>query len=149
MANPIVSLALLVIVAVSSCYTSKGSSSKMYQTLIVMTLDESGSMDTNKHRTMSAYNEFLQGQMDNHDTEAYLSLIKFSGLEWTPVVRTVHGVRTIESVDQLTNANYRPSGCTPLYDAIALAIDTAEGGAINFDQVIIVIMTDGQENCSK
>lgn len=48
------------------------------KTLIVIALDESGSMNHNMNRTMSAYNEFVAGQKANTETEAFLSLIKFS-----------------------------------------------------------------------
>lgn len=140
MANSLVLLSILVIIAVSACDTGK----KRKQTLIVMTLDESRSMKRNRRQTMSAYNDFLQGQRANTDTEAFLSLIKFGR-----TAKTVHGIRPIENVSLLDGSNYRPKGCTPLYDAIALAIATADASAMAYDQVIIVIITDGKENCSR
>lgn len=46
--------------------------------LIVIALDESGSMHSNVARTMSAYNEFVDGQKIASGTQAFLSLIKFA-----------------------------------------------------------------------
>lgn len=61
----------------------------------------------------------------------------------------VHAVKPINEVANLTYANYSPNGATALYDAVSLAIETADGQDALFDQIIIVIMTDGEENASR
>ena len=48
------------------------------RTLIVMTLDESGSM--NRDATIEAFNQFLEQQRERLTTLAYLTLIKFNGI---------------------------------------------------------------------
>ena len=51
---------------------------QVQKTLIVIILDESGSM--NQAKTITALNEFVLDQRANTDTLAFMSLIKFNSV---------------------------------------------------------------------
>jgi hypothetical protein len=54
----------------------------------------------------------------------------------------------IKSVPKLTQDDYLPSGMTPLYDAIGVTVGRLGESPVG-DKVIVVIMTDGEENSSR
>ena len=45
--------------------------------------------------------------------------------------------------------DYCPSGATPLYDAIGMGIAKINAQATEDDNVLVTIITDGEENCSE
>ena len=49
----------------------------------------------------------------------------------------------------LTNREYRPGGATPLYDAIGMGISKLNAQTEADDNVLVTIITDGEENCSR
>ena len=55
----------------------------------------------------------------------------------------------LESVPPLDDNTYTPGGGTALYDAIAHSVRLAEKDKTSNEQVVCVIMTDGEENSSK
>jgi uncharacterized protein YegL len=121
-------------------------------TLIVVVLDESGSMGTCWDATIAGFNEFIQGQRTAEDAagQASLTLTKFNG--WT--VSTVYQNLPLNEVPLLNKQNYTPNGGTNLLDAIGNSINdvnTILSGLKKKDRpgVIITIMTDGEENSSR
>lgn len=121
--------------------------------LIVVVLDESTSMNETRHKTISAFNEFLQTQkMQTVRADvgaAYMTLIKFSGNKIT----TVYENTPISTAPMLTTETYTPRGGTNLNDAIGVAV--AKTNVIlaslppqNRPGVMFLIMTDGEENQS-
>jgi hypothetical protein len=44
---------------------------------------------------------------------------------------------------------YNPGGATPLYDAIGLGISKINALAGKDDEVLVTVITDGEENCSE
>jgi hypothetical protein len=115
--------------------------------LINFVLDKSGSMDAVRAATIDGFNEFLKVQR-NHGGRAALTLTMFD-TEFYEVCRGV----PLREVPEMDAANYRPSGCTALYDAVARSIRIADDylGKVKRrpEQVLFVIMIDGLENASR
>lgn len=107
---------------------------------IVVILDESGSMDCIKDKMITALNDLITEQKQVEGRLATFTLVKFS----ETVKQYVHD-KPIKEVSLLDHSAYCPNGCTSLYDAIG---DTIE--QFNNDQdVLMVIVTDGQDNSSR
>ena len=117
----------------------------------VIILDESGSMSSIYKETIQSMNEVIGGirktQLDYPDQHHYVSITTFEG----------HGVEgvtlrrdrvPIESVADFTTKDYRPGGCTPLYDAMGKTLNDLERLIYEDDRVLVTIITDGLENAS-
>ena len=114
------------------------------QTHEVIVLDESGSMKSMWDEVINGYNKHLDdGKKDGND---YLwSLLKFDSTK----IDLVHDCIPIADVVELNRELYRPGASTPLYDAIAHAIRSAEAKHKEGQKVLVAIFTDGQENSSR
>lgn len=55
----------------------------------------------------------------------------------------------IESIKDFTESDYRPGGCTPLYDAMRKTLNELEGVIREGDRVLATVITDGYENSSE
>lgn len=113
--------------------------------LINFVLDKSGSMDVIRAATISGFNEFKNGQAREAGT-ALMTLTLFD-----TAFRTVVTAAPIGDVLDLTPATYAPDGMTALYDAVAHTMKLTDDyvAAHHPDQVLFVIMTDGEENSSR
>lgn len=115
---------------------------------IVFVFDRSGSMGVIRDEAIQNYNNFLDEQKEI-DQEAHFRLILFS-----TTVET-HYAGRLALAPHLNAATYMPDGWTALYDAMADAIDETGGALAALPEaerprkVIIVTMTDGQENSSE
>ncbi len=116
-------------------------------TRIAIVLDRSGSMESVRAATIAGFNEFVEGQKAAPGT-ATLILNQFDD-----VFETVFDC-PLQSVPPLTPETFQPRGTTALLDAMGRTIDElgAKLAALP-DQdrpgkVIVVIVTDGQENAS-
>ena len=114
------------------------------KTLIVVLLDESGSMGVRKRETIAGFNSFLEEQMKLKDEDARFYLIKFN----TSVKVVEEGVKLVNA-EKLSSETYSPSGGTALYDAIRVGIGLAEEDRNDKQRVVCVIITDGEENSSR
>ena len=106
-------------------------------------IDESGSMRSQWDTVISGFNEQLDTmKVEEQTTEVrYLvSLTKFS-YQSTVVYKDI----PLAEVPRLNKQTYTPGGGTALLDAIGNTIDTAAPGETD---VMITIMTDGEENSS-
>jgi len=118
-------------------------------TEIICVIDKSGSMDAIKKDAIGAFNSFLAAQKALPG-EAKLTLTLFD----TDYQIKLNGV-DIKTVQDLTEKTYTPGGCTALLDAAGRTIDKVGErlSATQEDQkpekVIMVILTDGEENSSK
>jgi len=118
----------------------------------VIILDESGSMTAIYDQALSGINEVLSGIRKNHeefpDQQHYVTIVTFEG-------NGIGGVKTrrdrvaIEKVEDFTRKDYRPGGCTPLYDAMGKTFNALEGQIHEDDRVMATIITDGYENASE
>lgn len=127
------------------------------ETLINIVLDETGSMNSCWGPTISAFNDYL-GSQKGLDGVCKVTMSMFSDTNQWAATSTKNSIRTIYSntpvadVTPLSRSNYRPNGGTNLYDAIGTAIRNTEAQLAAQDtvpNVLMVIITDGEENCSK
>ncbi len=115
---------------------------------ITIILDRSGSMETVRADTIGGFNAFLAEQKAVPGA-ATLSLVQFDN-----EYETVHSVTRIQDVPELTAQTFVPRGSTALLDAIGRTV-IATGARLAAlpeadrpGKVLLVIMTDGQENAS-
>lgn len=115
---------------------------------VAVVLDESGSMYGVRTKTISGFNEYLQDRKkDAEEVPTRFWLTKFN-TEST----VVFNGEDVEEVPSLFNNSYHPTGGTALYDAVAQTIHSI---AANLDseevtpKVLVMIITDGEENASK
>ena len=115
---------------------------------ITIVLDRSGSMSAVRADTIGGFNTFLAEQKAEPEA-ANLSLYQFDNL-----YETVHSVRPLRDVPELTLQTFVPRGSTALLDAIGRTINetgarlAALPEADRPGKVLLVIMTDGEENSS-
>lgn len=118
-------------------------------TEIVVVLDESGSMHSIETDATGGFNKFLEEQKAIPG-EANITVVKFN----TVAAPLYEGVRLADA-KTLDKTNYKPGGNTALYDAVGQAVDNlgkrlaAMNEADRPGKVIMVIITDGEENSSK
>lgn len=133
-------------------------SSPKNETLIHFVLDETGSMSWCADATISSFNEYLGTQRTVNDgNTCRVSLTKFSDtgrVIRTPNqtganVRVVYESKDVHSAPQLTRQTYQPNGGTNLYDAIGATIAKLDASVKENQNVLVVIMTDGEENASR
>jgi uncharacterized protein YegL len=117
-------------------------------TKIAFILDESGSMYSLKNDTIGNFNSFVEEQK-KVSGECELSIVKFSDNV------NIQDSKNLKNIEKLTDKDYSPNGCTALLDAIRYTINKL-GTELNKlkeeekpENVIIVILTDGEENSSK
>ena len=118
-------------------------------THICIVLDASGSMECIENDIKGSFNTFLNNQREEKGKTVF-DLFQFS----SEVERLVKSADLALFKDDLM-AKYTCSGCTALNDAVCTAIDTMgkEFSAMPEEErpenVLCVIITDGQENASK
>ncbi len=115
--------------------------------LVTFVLDETGSMQIRKDVTISGFNEWMQ-EMEKFPSEVLLNLIKFHSEKHEMLFKqAVLG----QTQPRLTKENYQPASTTPLLDAVGRAIRETDEQLENLPddtEVILVILTDGEENAS-
>jgi len=115
--------------------------------IINVILDRSGSMSVMKDATIEMFNEYLEGNRDSRWTLTQFDS-GYDGVECD----TMYVARKGEKVPRLNPDTYQPRGMTPLYDAIGVTLrkldDYLKGQNGNARKVVVVIITDGQENAS-
>lgn len=125
-------------------------------TEIICILDKSGSMQSIKNDIIGSFNSFIESQK-NEPGEAKLTLATFSGERSYSIERkvtTIYDSINLVDVPELNELNYRCDGGTPLHDAVCATIDRV-GYNLSIlpederpDKVLVVIITDGEENAS-
>ena len=115
-------------------------------------LDESGSMGSIYEQALGGANETIQtiraAQASADDQKQFLTFVTFDSGD-KESVRTIIDTKPIEQVKDLTRDDYRPNGCTPLYDAMGKSLTAIEQKVTDDDQVLVTIITDGMENSSR
>lgn len=107
---------------------------------IVVILDESGSMDSVRTKMIESINDLIKEQKQVKDRTATFTLVKFNDR-----VNRVIKNEILSDVSYISSEDYNPSGSTALYDAIADTINWFR----DEKNVLVVIVTDGQENASR
>ncbi|MBK8698587.1 MAG: VWA domain-containing protein [Saprospiraceae bacterium] len=114
-------------------------------------LDESGSMDSIKNSIIQGFNEIVQTvkgiAIAYPDQEHFITLISFNGLGQ----KILHFMDPVEILGQIDGKRYRPDASTPLYDAMGFAFAKLSQVLADKEKynVLVTIMTDGEENASK
>lgn len=118
----------------------------------VIILDESGSMSAIYNQALAGINEVLSGirktQEDYPDQQHYVTIVTFEG-SGMDGIKTRRDRVAIEKIENFTRKDYRPGGCTPLYDAMGKTLNELEGQIHEDDRVMATIITDGEENSSE
>jgi hypothetical protein len=115
---------------------------------VYLLVDESGSMGSRVKPTLSAINEYvdsLKTQFPNKRVRLSFLTFASSGYYTFGVVKERIINRPLNEFPKITEEHYFPSGGTPLYDAIG---DTISKIGTPDENVIFVIITDGEENSS-
>lgn len=118
-------------------------------TEIIVVADRSGSMNDVRDDTIGGFNAFLKEQQKLKDGRCLLTYCQFD-----TEYEVVHESLPIEKMKPLDYSTFEPRGATALLDAVGKTIDEAGArfAAMPEDKrpgnVVLVIMTDGQENSS-
>ena len=112
-------------------------------------VDESGSMCVIERQALAGINETIDTvkkmQRLHPDMEQRISLLTFDSGHKTFKYDNVKA----ETARLLSARDYNPGGCTPLYDAIGIAISKLNAQTTEKDSVLVTIITDGEENSSE
>jgi hypothetical protein len=110
-------------------------------------LDETGSMSRIKNATIGGFNDYLKEQQDQPGT-CQMTLTKFEGGRLV----TPYEDLDIGYVPKMTTSTFIPGGMTNLFDAIVERIRRRKEALKSWSvspNVLLVVMTDGDDNCSK
>lgn len=119
-------------------------------TKIIFVVDRSGSMQTVAKDMIGGFNSFIKSQKENNIGECRVSFYQFD-----TVYEKVFENVDVQLVQDLTSETFVPRGGTALLDAMGITINTvgAELLALPEDErpekVLVVVITDGEENSSK
>lgn len=116
---------------------------------ITFIIDRSGSMAGIKNDVIGGFNSFIQEQLKT-EGEVAVSFVQFDDQ-----YEQVFTERPIKEVSSLTSETFVPRGTTALLDAIGRTI-VSTGNRLSSmaesrrpDKVVMVIITDGEENASR
>jgi Mg-chelatase subunit ChlD len=118
-------------------------------TSISVVLDRSGSMAPLLNDTLGSFNKFL------NDQKAVAGDAIFTLALFDDKYNLVHDCKSISEVPELNKDTYTIGGSTALLDAIGKTINEtgAKLAAMKEEdrpsKVILVVITDGEENCSR
>lgn len=111
-------------------------------------LDESGSMSSIERQAIDGVNETVQtiraAQKRHVDQEHYVTLVSFN----SNAIKTIYDNVAVDRVEELTDKQYVPSCCTPLYDAMGSSLNVLSKNVSDNDAVLVTVITDGHENAS-
>ena len=122
---------------------------KMKKVFNLIIVDESGSMSVIRKQAFTGMNETLSTvrnmQEKFPDTEQHVTLVTFDSdhMKWH------YNDALAKDTHDLTWKAYNPCAATPLYDAIGKTVSALNAQAGKDDNVLVTIITDGYENCSR
>ena len=123
---------------------------KVMHNLII--LDESGSMGSIRAQALSGANETImtirKAQEKMPDMKQMITFVTFDSHGDGKDVRTIFEDLPINEVRNLTECDYEPNGCTPLYDAMGMSLSKLQSKVAGDDHALVTIITDGMENDS-
>ena len=123
--------------------------SKTKRVFNLIIVDESGSMSIIRKQAFTGMNETLQTvrQMQKMypDQKQFVTLVTFDTCHTTWHYDNTPTSRTKD----LDWKAYNPSGGTPLYDAMGTAISKVNAQVSDDDNVLVTVITDGEENSSR
>ena len=107
---------------------------------ILFIMDGSGSMEKMGSEPLNGLNKLITKQKE---TGAF----RFTLVVFDDEIKTVINDMEGEEVPTLTSEHYKPEGMTALFDARGDSITAQKN--IKIENVLVVILTDGEENASK
>lgn len=126
--------------------TNEVTAKRIFNLIIV---DESGSMSIIRKQAFAGMNETLQTvrQMQEKypDQEQRVTLVTFDSGHTTWHYNDIPAQQTTN----LSWNAYNPSGGTPLYDVMGSAISKVNAQVSEGDNVLVTVITDGEENSSQ
>lgn len=121
----------------------------MKEVFNLIIVDESGSMSIIEKQALMGLNETLETvkkiQKAHPEMEQRVTLITFDSTHKRFIFDNVPANDT----HTLSKKDYCPGGATPLYDAIGIGISKLNAQTEPDDNVLVTIITDGEENCSE
>jgi hypothetical protein len=120
-------------------------------THITVILDRSGSMESIRDDTIGGFNAFL----DQQKAESGLATLTLAQFDTQDPYEVIHKFKPLGEVPSLTRETFVPRASTPLLDAMGRGINDLESSLAEIQEeekparVVIVIITDGQENSSR
>lgn len=124
---------------------------KKHQVHNLIILDESGSMGSIKNQIISGFNETVQSikgsQKKFPEQEHFISVVSFNDL----ANKLLHFIDPVDQLNEIDADQYQPNAATPLFDAIGFAVTKLRQAVQNQPNcnVLVTIMTDGEENASR
>ena len=119
---------------------------KVFNLIVV---DESGSMSIIRKQAYEGMNETIETikkiQEAHPELEQRITLMTFDSAHKSFIYEDIPASRA----EKLAWNMYNPGGATPLYDAIGLGISKINALAGKDDEVLVTVITDGEENCSE
>ena len=115
-------------------------------TYILVILDESGSMYSQRKEIVEAFNNFLTNQLEVSEDKG--DDVGFFCVKFNSNVTVVHDRKNLANIQPMTENDYNPNGYTALFDAIAEGVKLVEKDKKKEDRVVCAIITDGHENAS-
>lgn len=112
-------------------------------------LDESGSMSDIKKQAIDGVNETVQtiraAQRKHEEQEHFVTFVSFNSY----AIKTIYDKEEVWKVKEITEKDYCPDCCTPLYDAMGSSLTSLRKSIAEDDVVLVTIITDGYENSSR
>lgn len=125
--------------------------STKHQVHNLIILDESGSMQGIKRTIIEGFNEIVQTikgiEKEYPEQEHFISLVTFNGLALKPI----HFIEPVCNLGIIDESRYSPDASTPLFDAMGYSLNRLKaiiGNATDYN-VLVTILTDGEENASR
>ena len=126
--------------------TKNETTKRVYNLVIV---DESGSMSVIHREALAGINETIttcqKMQKAHPEMEQRITLITFDSDHFKLHYDNIQA----QEAKPLTMRDYNPCAATPLYDAIGKGIAKMNAQTEADDNVLVTIITDGEENCSE
>ncbi len=118
----------------------------------LIVLDKSGSMEKIRTAAYQGCNEVLGGiraaaEQNQAEQEQFVSLLLFDTQSMSYIYRCTPAAQAVN----LTEKQYKPCACTPLYDAMGQSLTELEHEVTRYDDAVamVTIITDGYENASR
>ncbi|MDR2148409.1 MAG: DUF1810 domain-containing protein [Tannerella sp.] len=134
--------------------TQKSGEEKTVKSVVhnLIILDESGSMASIAGSTVSGLKELThtirQGQIDFPSQQHFVTIYSFEGGK----INKRLAFKKVDGIDMEQFIHFSPGGMTNLYDAVGTGINDMErhiGKENMFTDVLVTILTDGEENASR
>lgn len=111
-------------------------------------LDESGSMSSIERQAIDGVNETMQtirsAQKKHEEQEHFVTFVSFN----SDGIKTIYDMMEADNVNEITDKDYCPACCTPLYDAMGVSLTKLRKSVAEEDVVLVTVITDGYENAS-